>query len=70
MKLEIGIEEREEVGSWRLGVEAWREVMEERLGVDGGGWRRGLVLEAWNRWRVVEERLGVDGGEAWSLRLL
>ena len=24
-------EEREEVGTWRLGVEAWREVMEERL---------------------------------------
>ena len=46
------------------------EVMEERLGADGGAWRRGLVLEAWSRWRRVEERLGVDGGEAWSLRLL
>ena len=34
---EVGIEEREEVGTWelRLGVEAWREVMEGRLGEDG-----------------------------------
>ena len=23
-------------------TKTWREVMEKRLGVDGGGWRRGL----------------------------